>query len=167
VGPARITGAPSNPSQEDAACTLPTERVLTTLLALACALLLAACGGGSETVPNGPVQLTEMGADTRPYYWVGESFDGLALTYATPYKGRFGNLMYGTCELPTGLFAEGGCAPPLQVQNVLCTDGKAAVALFSHGGGRAARAAKALRPLNAAARRAGSPRVTFDRSVLC
>lgn len=52
-------------------------------------------------------------------------------------------------------------------QNVLCTDGKATVALFSHGGGRAARAAKALRPLNAAARRAASPRVTFDRSVLC
>lgn len=108
-----------------------------------------------------------MRADPRPYYWVGESFDGLALTYATPYSRRFGNLMYGTCELPGGLFSDGGCATPLQVQNVLCTDGKAAVALFSHGGGRAARAAKALRPLNASARRAGSPRVTFDRSVLC
>ncbi len=140
---------------------------ITTLPALACALLLASCGGGSENVPNGPVQLTEMKADTRPYYWVGESFDGLELTYAKPYSGRFGTLMYGTCELPKGLFAEGGCAPPLQVQNVLCTDGRATVALFSHGGGRAARAAQALRPLNAAARRAGRPSVTFDRSVLC
>lgn len=146
---------------------LQTERVLTTLLALACVLVLGACGRGSETVPNGPIHLAEMRVDTRPYYWVGELFDGLPLTYAKPYSGRFGNLMYGTCELPTGLFAEGGCAPPLQVQNVLCEDGQATVALFSHGGGRAARAAKALRPLNTAARRAGSPRVTFDRSVLC
>jgi hypothetical protein len=142
-------------------------RLPTTLLALPGALLLGACGGGTETVPNGPVRLAAMRADARPYYWVGESFDGLALTYATPYTGRFGNLLYGTCELPTGLFAEGGCSTPLQVQNVLCTDGSATVALFSHGGGRAARAAKALRPLNAAARHAGRPRVTFDRSVLC
>ena len=141
--------------------------MLSTLLALACALLLAACGARSETVPNGPIELAELRADTRPYYWVGESFDGLALTFAKPYSGRFGSLMYGTCETPTGLFAEGGCSTPLQVQNVLCTDGNATVALFSDGGGRAARAAKALRPLNAAARHAGSPRVTFDRSVLC
>jgi hypothetical protein len=139
-----------------------TEKVLTTLLALACALLLAACGDRSATAPTGPVLLAEMRGDTRPYYWVGESFDGLSLTYAKPYNGRFGTLMYGTCELPTG---EGGCAPPLQVQNVLCTDGTATVALFS--GGLAARAAKALRPLNSAARQAGRPRVTLDRSVRC
>lgn len=147
--------------------TVKTREVLPAPLALACALLLAACGGGIATGPDGPVQLTEMRADTRPYYWVGASFDGLELTYARPYSGRFGTLMYGTCELPTGFFADGGCAPPLQVQNVLCVDGTATVALFSHGGGRAARAARALRPLNAAARQAGSPRVTFDRSVLC
>jgi hypothetical protein len=53
------------------------------------------------------------------------------------------------------------------VQNVLCEDGSATVALFSHGGGLSARAAKALRPLNDASRRAGRPRVTFDRSMLC
>ena len=74
--------------------TLEAERVLTTLLVLACALLLAACGSRSETVPNGPIQLAEMRADPRPYYWVGESFDGLALTYATSYSRRFGNLQY-------------------------------------------------------------------------
>jgi hypothetical protein len=138
-----------------------------TLLAVASVFLLVSCGGGSVTVPSGPVRLAEMRADSRPYYWVGESFNGLELTYAEPYNGRFGNVGYGTCEAPTGLFAESACALPLQVQNVLCADGSATVALFSDGGGRSARAAKALRPLNEAARRAGAPRVTFDRSVLC
>jgi hypothetical protein len=41
-------------------------------------------------------------------YWVGSSFAGLPLTHkdATTY-------IYGTCEPPR----DGGCAPPLQVQN--------------------------------------------------
>jgi hypothetical protein len=110
-----------------------------TLLAVASVFLLVSCGGGSVTVPSGPVRLAEMRADSRPYYWVGESFNGLELTYAEPYNGRFGNVGYGTCEAPTGLFAESACALPLQVQNVLCADGSATVALFSDGGGRSAR----------------------------
>jgi hypothetical protein len=136
-------------------------------LALTLVSLLAACGGGSVRVPDGPVRLAEMRADSRPYYWVGDSFNELELTHAEPYEGRFANVIYGTCEVPTGLFAEGGCAPPLSVQNVLCEDGSVNVALFGDGGGRAARAAKALRPLNEAARRAGAPTLSFDRSLLC
>ena len=139
-----------------------------TVIVLVALLGAVAAGcGGTVTVPSGPVRLTEMRADHGPYYWVGESFEGLALNSANPYSGRFGNLIYGKCEAPTGPFAEGGCAPPLQVQNVLCRDGRVTVALFARGGGLAARAAKALRPLNRTARAAGKPMVTFDRSIDC
>lgn len=137
-----------------------------TLVAVSIAVL-AGCGGGGVTVPKGPIKLTEMRADTRPYYWVGESFDGFELTVAEPYEGRRSHVIYGTCEAPTGLGVESACPFALEVQNMLCEDGSAVVTLFSHGGGLSARAARALRPLNEAARRAGRPRVTFDRSVLC
>jgi hypothetical protein len=140
---------------------------VTKVWALAAAAVVAGCGGGSVAVPKGPIELDEMRSDSRPYYWLGEEFEGLELWHAEPYSGRFANVIYGTCEAPTGLLAESSCSPPLQVQNVLCADGTSTVALFSDGGGRSARAAKALRPLNGAARRAGEARVTFDRSVLC
>lgn len=123
------------------------------------ATLVAGCGGDSE----GPIRLGEMQADPRPYFYVGGSFEELELTAAGPYRGRFTNFVYGTCRAS----AEGGCAPPLTVQNALCGDGRINVALFGEGGGRAARAAKALRPLNRAARQAGKPIVTFDRSIRC
>jgi hypothetical protein len=108
-----------------------------------------------------------MRADERPYFWVGESFEELELTHAEPYRGRFATVIYGRCEVPTGWFADGGCAPPLSVQNVLCSSGAVNVAIFGDGGGRAARAAKSVRPLNDAARAAGEPMITFDRSMDC
>jgi hypothetical protein len=137
------------------------------VIALLASLTFVGGCGGSRTVPDGPVRLAEMQSDERPYYWLGDSFEGLQLTAAWPYEGRFGSVVYGTCEAPTGLLRDGGCAPPLEVQNVLCRDGRAGVALFAGGGGLAARAAKALRPLNRAAAAAGKPVVTFDRSARC
>jgi len=132
----------------------------------ALAVALTGCGAMSTRVPHGPVDLDGIQADSRPYFWVGESFGGLDLTYAERYNGRFASFIYGTCETSGGLFAEGGCAPPPEIQNVRCSDGSVTVAIF----GRhrlAARAAKALRAFNRAARKSGRPLVTFDHSILC
>ena len=127
----------------------------TTLFALA--TVLAACGGSGASVD-------ELKSDARSYYWVGDSFEGLDLTHSERYNGRFSTFAYGTCEPPSG---EGGCASPLEVQNARCRSGSVNVAIFAAGDGLAARAAKALRPLNDAAREAGNPVVSFDRSLDC
>jgi hypothetical protein len=138
------------------------------LLALLAAGLVASCGGGG-TFPAGPIRLAEMRADSRPYYWVGGEFEGLELTHAEPYDRGQSSVTYGTCEMPTGLFAEGACRPPLTVLNQFCPNGHVAVTVYGRGDGRGrgARAAKALRPLNEAARRAGPPAVGFGPSPLC
>jgi hypothetical protein len=128
----------------------------------------AGCQHATVRVPDGPVLLPEMREDPRPYFWVGESFEELELTYARPYANRrSANLLYGRCEPRTRWFGERACTPPLSIQNVLCRSGKVNVAIFGDGGGRAARAAKALRPLNDAARALDGPMITFDRSVDC
>jgi hypothetical protein len=142
------------------------ERSLLCLLGVVLALVAAGCQHGSVLVPDGPVLLEEMRADEWPYFWVGDSFEELELTRAEPYSGRFASLLYGQCEVRRW-FSDGGCAPPLSVQNVLCRSGKVNVAIYGDGGGRAARAAKALRPLNDAAHAAGEPMITFDRSMDC
>ena len=116
---------------------------------------VSACGGSR-------VPLDKMRDDSRAYYWVGKSFAGLELTYAETYQGRFATLIYGTCEPPS----DGGCAPPLEIQNVRCTSGSVTVTIFGRAR-LAARAEKALRPLNEAARNADTPIVSFDRSMLC
>jgi len=137
---------------------------LTKPVALIAALASIVAGCGGTRVPDGPVNLDGMRADSKPYYWVGESFEGLDLTYAERYSGRFSTLAYGTCEPPR---SEGGCAPPLEIQNARCSSSHGInVAIF----GRtrlARRAAKSLRPLNRAAREAPKPQATFDRSILC
>jgi hypothetical protein len=136
-----------------------------TLLALLAAGLVVGCGGG--TFPTGPIRLAEMRADSRPYYWVGDGFEGLKLTHAEPYDHGQSSVTYGTCEMPTGLFAEGACRPPLTVLNLFCANGHVTVTLISEGGGRAARAASALQPLNEAARKAGRPPIAFWSTLLC
>ena len=54
-------------------------------------------------------------------YYAGEKVDGLPLTgISEASHGRLGiewNFSYGNCQLPSGLFAEGGCSLPLSVQN--------------------------------------------------
>ena len=59
-------------------------------------------------------------------YWVGEEFRGLPLTDIYRFDSRSNDppvlhpessvtFMYGTCKPPGGLFAEGGCSPPIQI----------------------------------------------------
>jgi hypothetical protein len=46
----------------------------------------------------------------RGSFWLGPSFEGLPLTHDEP-----GFYVYGDCDIEPG--SEGGCSPPLQVQN--------------------------------------------------
>lgn len=58
----------------------------------------------------------------NPYrlYYAGEKVNGLQLTGISDARaGRwtYWDFNHGTCELPSGLFADGGCSLPLSIQN--------------------------------------------------
>jgi hypothetical protein len=88
-----------------------------TRLALLGTLVLAGCASGDAiVVPDRErIDLERFRAEAEvPPYWVGREFEGLPLTAA-----ESGTLIYGTCEIEDdGPFTEGGCAPPVQVQNL-------------------------------------------------
>lgn len=69
-----------------------------------CACLL----GASAAVPAGAAV-----SDPTDLYWLGPYFAGMRLT-STPDEHRYTTFTYGDCELPEG---EGGCAPPVEIQN--------------------------------------------------
>jgi len=85
--------------------------------------LLSGCGGSSE--PDASLEeLRAFGA--YPLYYAGDEIAGNRLedigawdeweTY--PKQRELGFIFfYGDCDPPDGLFAEGGCAPPVQIQN--------------------------------------------------
>lgn len=119
---------------------------------------LAACGGSAG-------DLTSVEGSSLPYFWAGSSFDGLELEHVEPYdETGVAFLVYGTCE-PS---SDGGCPPPLELQHRRCGP-RVTVVIFVGADpepGRAARAAKALRPLSDGARGV-RPSVAFDRSPAC
>jgi hypothetical protein len=47
-------------------------------------------------------------------YYLGDSFEGLPLVHAEGFQGR-ALFVYGTCDVPVGQ-VDGGCSPPLQLQ---------------------------------------------------
>jgi hypothetical protein len=87
------------------------------IMRLASVLLLAAvtaCGGSAASESGGAVRLSDLRQrGAPPAYWLGETFAGLPLSAISGSADR-PNLVYGTCE-PVG--ADGGCAPPLQLQH--------------------------------------------------
>lgn len=126
---------------------------------IACVGLLAGCGSAA------PPELATVRASQLPYFFVGESFDGLDLTHVSPYDTQgVAFLIYGTCEAS----GDGGCAPPLELQHRMC-GGRVGIVIYVGAEpkpGRAARAAKALRPLSRGAR-GMEPKVAFDRAPPC
>jgi hypothetical protein len=124
------------------------------VLVLAC--LTAGCGG-----VNG---LDKLKGSKKPYFYVGTSFDGLDLKHVDAPTPNIASFLYG--EPPCPPTSDYGCPAPLEVQNRICKSGDVLVVLYG-GNGRPARAAKALRPLNEAARMARPPRISFDRALPC
>jgi hypothetical protein len=91
-------------------------------------LVLAGCGeSGSGEPEESGVDLDQARSfDDYTLYYLGESFRGLPLTFAGlgPGSGtglrRSWSFIYGDCTPPAG--SDGGCAPPLEVQNwSICT----------------------------------------------
>ena len=129
----------------------------------ACTVAGAGCRSGDDRSPN----LDDLRNAEAPYYYVGSSFEGHGVSYIYRYRAGEANIDYGTCEPPSsGLFGEGGCGVPLQLQHRLCL-GVVTVSIFGNPG-IARRAAKALRPLSKGARaRTQQPVVVFDTGVSC
>jgi hypothetical protein len=130
-------------------------------------LAAVASGCGSQRARHGPIRLEKLRNAPYTYYYVGRSFEGLELTYADSTSKHRAAFVYGTCDAGGGLFREGGCAPPLEIENKACPVDTMVVTLYGDGHGRAARAAKALRRLNENVSPSLDLRIAFDRSPSC
>jgi len=129
----------------------------------ACTVAAGGCSSGDDRSLN----LDDLRNAEAPYYYVGSSFEGQDVSYIFRYRAGKASIDYGTCDPPdTGLFGEGGCPVPLQLQHRLC-HGVVTISIFSTSRSYR-RVAKALRPLSKGARaRAQKPFVVFDRGVSC
>jgi hypothetical protein len=82
------------------------------LIAVACLVAAAGCtapfGGGNPDVD------AARSFDRFPLYWVGKRFEKWKLEHVSLGPGRFVDLIYGDCEVPSG--TDGGCPPPLDIQ---------------------------------------------------
>ena len=81
-------------------------------------MVLSSCGGKDETLD------LQSANDFHGFslYYAGSAFHGLPLTDVLSEPGRSGrartwSFIYGSCDPGGGFFDEGGCAPPLEVQN--------------------------------------------------
>lgn len=118
----------------------------------------------SSELSRGQPDLASAKRSLFAFFWLGESFEGLPLTYVG--GDRAGTVTtYGTCDPGDEAGTERSCAPPLQVQTRDCDGREVNVAVFDGRGktARAFRAARAVRPMNQAARKAdwGYPSVDF------
>jgi hypothetical protein len=86
-------------------------RPLAAAAAAACALALGACGDTLQTVPIAHNSLEGMIVTPFPVYWLGGTFDGLAISEATHDPSGGFSIQYGNC-------VQGGqstCVTPLRV----------------------------------------------------
>jgi hypothetical protein len=91
--------------------TLPGVRLAATMLIGLCALALGGCGNTlqDQAIPHNILE--SLIESPFPVYWLGGSFQGLAVREATHDPGDAFNVQYGDC-LSGG---EGECVPPLRV----------------------------------------------------
>jgi hypothetical protein len=86
-------------------------RLCVTSLAVLCVLSLAACGDTVQQRPIAHNLLEGLIVAPYPVYWLGGSFQGMALTEATRDPSGAYSVEYGNC-LQGG---QGTCVPPLRV----------------------------------------------------
>lgn len=98
---------------------------------LLCGFIACGCGGDPRYTPTMDKRSREAAMrevrkfDAFTVYYAGENVAGLPLTSVSGGQWRRGGLWrspgptfgYGHCRLPSGLFAEGGCGLPLEIQN--------------------------------------------------
>jgi hypothetical protein len=89
-------------------------------LSLLCGFILYGCGTDGDGAPSlGEVKKF----DVYRVYYAGAEVAGLPLEdiegedWQEDGRSIGWNFYYGDCDPPSGLFAEGGCQPPLQIQN--------------------------------------------------
>jgi hypothetical protein len=80
-------------------------------LLVACALALGGCGDTLQDRPIPHNTLETMLVAPYPVYWLGRSFQGLAITEATHDPGGAFTVQYGDCVQG----GQGTCVPPLRV----------------------------------------------------
>ena len=128
-------------------------RAISVVVVIAGCAFVAGCSDGSPDVDD-------LRSSDAPYYYVGESFEGLEISHVERYQRDVATLVYGDCEARS----DEGCAPPLELQHRLCRS-TVTVVIFARDG-RAARAADALRPRSRGAN-PGRPKVALQRSPRC
>ena len=91
-------------------------------LSFLCGFLLIGCG--ADDYGADPPNLSEVKKfDAHHVYYAGEEVAGLPLEeiegeeWQKVERDIGWNFYYGECDPPSGLFAEGGCEPPLQIHN--------------------------------------------------
>jgi hypothetical protein len=93
-----------------AAGVLP-RRILAPTLAALCALSLCACSNTLQDTPIPHNTLEGLIMAPFPVYWLGRSFQGMAVTEATHDRSGSYTVFYGDCAAG----GEGSCLHPLQV----------------------------------------------------
>lgn len=98
---------------------------------LLCGFVVCGCGCGSSYAPGMDKKSREAAMrkvrrlDALSAYYAGEDVAGLPLTSVSsgqwrrggPWRSPGPTFGYGRCRLPSGLFAEGGCHLPLEIEN--------------------------------------------------
>jgi hypothetical protein len=87
------------------------RRLLASSLAALCALGLCACGNTLQVQPIAHNTLEGLIVSPFPVYWLGDSFEGMAVSETVHDPGGAYAVQYGNC-LQGG---EGSCLPPLRV----------------------------------------------------
>ncbi len=120
-----------------------------------CGIALGACANTVQDQPIANNSLEGLVAAPFPVYWLGASFDGMAVREVTRDPSGAYTLQYGDC-LQAG--EEGACIPPLRV--VTSPDNS-----FAPGGGTPARELR-IRGIDATLERAGTTIVLPTGSVV-
>jgi hypothetical protein len=101
-------------------------------------------------------------------FYLGDSFAGLPLTHAAAgdevSPGRTADFTYGDCDVGPGI-DPGGCPLPLEVQNIVCPNGRTAVGIFAADPAVRKRAAAELKAIGGKAKAA--PKVTLEVGPSC